>query len=58
MDGECVFADDTITDENGNDLAYNSANKIAVIKMCANIIDKELAEDGRTECVDMTLVRR
>ena len=58
MDGECVFADDTITDENGNDLAYNSANKIAVIKMCANIIDKELAEDGRTECVNMTLVRR
>lgn len=58
MDGECVFADDTITDENGKDLAYNSANKIAVIKMCANIIDKELAEDGRTECVDMTLVRR
>ena len=58
MDGECVFADDTITDENGKDLVYNSTNKKAVLKMCVGIIDKELAEDGRTECVDMALVRR
>ena len=58
MDGECVFADDTITDENGKDLVYNSTNKKAVLKMCMGIIDKELAEDGRTECVDMALVRR
>ena len=58
MDGECVFADDTITNENGKDLVYNSTNKKAVLKMCVGIIDKELAEDGRTECVDMALVRR
>lgn len=57
MDGECVNVAD-ITDENGNDVPYTPKNRTAVVKMCMEFIDKELAEDGRTECVNMALVRR
>ena len=57
MDGECVNVAD-ITDENGNDVPYTPKNRTAVVKMCMEFIDKELAEDGRTESVNMTIVRR
>lgn len=58
MDGECAFADDSLTDEDGNDLKYTSKNRTAVVKFCMAIVDKELAEDGREECTNMALVRR
>ena len=58
MDGECAFADDTLTDENGKDLRYTSKNRTAVVKFCMAIVDKELEEDGREECTNMALVRR
>lgn len=57
MDGECVNVAD-ITDENGNDVPYTPKNRTAVVKMCMEFIDKELAEDGRAECVNMALVQR
>ena len=57
MDGECVNVAD-ITDENGNDVSYTPKNRTAVVKMCMEFIDKELAEDGREECTNMALVRR
>ena len=57
MDGECVNVAD-ITDENGNDVPYTPKNRTAVVKMCMEFIDKELAEDGRTEGGNMALVRR
>ena len=47
-----------ITDENGNDVPYTSKNRTAVVKICMEFIDKELAEDGREECTNMALVRR
>jgi len=58
MDGECAFADDSLTDENGKDLRYTPKNRTAVVKFCMAIVDKELAEDGREECTNMALVRR
>ena len=58
IDGECASADDTLTDEDGNDLKYTPKNRTAVVKFCMAIVDKELAEDGRTECTNMALVRR
>ena len=57
MDGECVNVAD-ITDENGNDVSYTPKNRTAVVKMCMEFIDKELAEDGREECTNMALIRR
>ena len=57
MDGECVNVAD-ITDENGNDVPYTLKNRTAVVKMCMEFIDKELAEDGREECTNMALARR
>ena len=58
MDGECVFADETITDGDGNDLKYTQRNINSVRKFCMAIVDKELAEDGREECTNMALIRR
>lgn len=58
MDGECVFADDTLTDGNGKELKFTQKNLNAVRKFCMAIVDKELAEDGREECTNMALVRR
>lgn len=57
MDGEMVFADDTITD-NGKDIVFNQVNKNAVLNYCKEIIDYELTEDGREECTNMALVKR
>ena len=47
-----------VVDENGNDVSYTPKNRTAVVKMCMEFIDKELAEDGREECTNMALVRR
>ena len=58
MDGECVFANDTFTDGDGNDLRYTQRNINSVRKFCMAIVDKELAEDGREECTNMALIRR
>ena len=58
MDGECVFANDTFTDGNGKDLKFTQKNLTAVRRFCMEIVDKELAEDGREECTNMALVRR
>ena len=58
MDGECVFANDTFADGDGNDLRYTQRNINSVRKFCMSIVDKELAEDGREECTNMALVRR
>ena len=58
MDGECVFANDTFADGDGNDLRYTQRNINSVRKFCMAIVDKELAEDGREECTNMALVRR
>jgi hypothetical protein len=57
MDGECVYADDTLTDENGKDLKYTPKNRTAVVRMCAMMVDRELAEDGREECTNMSLIK-
>lgn len=57
MDGECANVAD-ITDENGNDVPYTLKNRTAVVKICMEFIDKELAEDDREECTNMALVRR
>lgn len=57
MDGEMVFADDTITDD-GKDIILNGKNKNAVLNYCKEIIDYELTEDGREECTNMALVKR
>ena len=58
MDGECVFADETITDGDGKELKYTQRNINSVKKFCMAIVDKELAEDGREECTNMALIRR
>ena len=58
MDGECVFADETITDGDGKELKYTQRNINSVRKFCMAIVDKELAEDGREECTNMALIRR
>lgn len=58
MDGELVIADDTITDENGQELNFNKKNVDATLKYCKAIVDYELAEDGREECTNMALVNR
>jgi hypothetical protein len=58
MDGECVFVDDSLTDEKGKSLNYTKKNRTAVVKKCASFIDKELEEDGREECTDMSLIYR
>ena len=52
MDGECVYRTDDFN------LPFNSKSNAEVKKMCRAIVDKELEEDGRTECVDMALIRR
>jgi glutamate racemase len=52
MDGECVYRTDDIN------LPFNGKNNSEIKRMCRAIVDKELAEDGRTECTDMALVRR
>ena len=58
MDGECVFANDTFTDGNGKELNFTQKNLTAVRRFCMEIVDKELAEDGREECTNMALIRR
>ena len=58
MDGECVFADSTITDGDGKDLRYTQRNINSVKKFCMAIVDKELAEDDREECTNMALIRK
>ena len=58
MDGECVFADGTITDGNGKELKFKQKNLTAVRRFCMAIVDKELTEDGREECTNMALIRR
>ena len=52
MDGECVYRTDDI------ELPFCKKNSRDMRRMCRAIVDKELAEDGRTECVNMALVRR
>lgn len=52
MDGECVYRTDDIN------LPFNGKNNSEIKRMCRAIVDKELAEDGRTECTDMALVQR
>lgn len=58
MDGECVFANDTFTDGNGKELNFTQKNLSSVRRFCMEIVDKELAEDGREECTNMALIRR
>ena len=58
MDGECAFADETITDGDGKELKFKQKNLTAVRRFRMAIVDKELAEDDREECTNMALIRR
>ena len=57
MDGECAYADDSLTDDGGKDLKFTPRNRKAIINICKKVIDKELAEDDREECVNMSYVK-
>lgn len=57
MDGECEEVME-ITSTDGGDLKFTRKHTNAVLKECFKKIDELLAEDGREECTDMTLVRR